>query len=64
MPHGKKAGERCAHLTSDNACALFGRPERPQFCIDLSPSQSMCGDSAADAMAILARWEQQTRPGG
>lgn len=62
MPNGKPAGERCVHLTPELACALFGRPERPQFCVDLAPSESMCGDSAEQAIAILTRWEQETRP--
>ncbi len=28
MPEGKPAGERCLHLTVDNLCDLFGKPER------------------------------------
>jgi hypothetical protein len=62
MPKGKQAGERCVHLTDDQRCALFGQPERPQFCIDLRPQPDMCGTSAAEAMAILQRWERDTRP--
>ncbi|MCA8951232.1 MAG: YkgJ family cysteine cluster protein [Planctomycetes bacterium] len=62
MPHGKRAGERCVHLTADEACALFDRPERPQFCRNLQPSPAMCGDDRGQALAILARWEAETRP--
>ena len=62
MPDGKRAGERCVHLTPDNRCALFGRSERPRFCVELRPSAAMCGDSDADAMRILTTWEEQTRP--
>ena len=63
MPEGKRAGERCVHLDAHNRCALFGKPERPQFCVDLRAEPSMCGDSDEEAMAILRRWEQLTKPG-
>lgn len=62
MPHGKPAGVRCVQLTSDNQCQLFGDPRRPQVCISLRPSQEMCGESAAGAMAYLRILEQQTVP--
>ncbi|MEE4465596.1 YkgJ family cysteine cluster protein, partial [Azotobacter chroococcum] len=32
MPLGKPAGERCLHLSVDNLCALFDKPERPAVC--------------------------------
>jgi hypothetical protein len=62
MPHGKRAGERCVHLDANNLCALFGHPDRPAFCAAIAAEPAMCGDSAAAAMAILAAWEQATRP--
>lgn len=62
MPNGKLAGERCVHLTQDQRCALFGQPERPQFCRELRPQAEMCGATAEEAMAILQRWERDTRP--
>lgn len=62
MPNGKRAGERCVHLDSANRCALFGRPERPPWCSDLRAEHAMCGDDDAEALAILTRLEQQTRP--
>ena len=62
MPNGKRAGERCVHLDAANRCLLFGQPTRPQFCIDLRAEPAMCGDSDAEAFAILARMEQATRP--
>jgi hypothetical protein len=64
MPGGKPAGVRCAQLTPDNRCAIFGRPERPAVCVGLRPSPEMCGASAAEAMIWLERLEQETRPGG
>ncbi|HMQ35652.1 MAG TPA: YkgJ family cysteine cluster protein [Chloroflexaceae bacterium] len=64
MPGGKPAGVRCAQLTADNRCAIFGRPERPAVCAGLRPSPEMCGQSAAEAVAILLQLELATRPGG
>ena len=26
--------QRCQYLTSEGLCALYGKPERPQFCAD------------------------------
>lgn len=62
MPHGKRAGERCVHLDAQNLCQLFGKPERPRFCGDLKAEPSMCGNSDAEAMAILNALERATRP--
>jgi Fe-S-cluster containining protein len=62
MPEGKVAGERCVHLDPENRCRIFGQPERPRFCAELAPSEQMCGDGPAEAMRILERLEQLTRP--
>ena len=62
LPDGKPAGVRCPHLTVDVLCALFGLPERPATCVSLRPEPEMCGDSAEQALATLARWETLTRP--
>jgi Fe-S-cluster containining protein len=62
MPHGKRAGERCVHLDDTNACRIFGRPERPQFCSDLMPEPAMCGANAAEALALLTALEHATQP--
>ncbi len=62
MPEGKPAGVRCVQLTTDNRCKLFGRPERPAVCINLQPSEDMCGCSDAEALMLLARLEWATRP--
>jgi uncharacterized protein len=63
MPHGKPAGIPCVQLLPDLKCALFGRPERPAFCVGLQPSVSMCGAQREDALRILAELEIATRPG-
>lgn len=62
MPHGKLAGERCAHLLPDARCELYGKPERPAVCRTLRPSFAMCGESAEQAFAYLVRLEALTRP--
>jgi uncharacterized protein len=62
MPVGKPAGVRCAQLTPDNRCALFGRPERPPVCASLRPSAEMCGASDAEALTNLMRLELATAP--
>lgn len=61
MPGGKPAGVRCAQLTPDNRCRLFGLPERPAVCASLRPSREMCGDSADHAYQYLWLLELQTR---
>jgi len=62
MPEGKPAGVRCLHLTQDEKCALFGRPERPRFCQTLRPQPEMCGSCRSEAMAILESLEKDTEP--
>jgi Fe-S-cluster containining protein len=62
MPAGKPAGVRCVHLTADLRCAIFGQPDRPDVCGRLRPMPDMCGASAAEAMANIARLEAATAP--
>lgn len=62
MPGGKPAGVRCVQLDEDNRCRVFGRPERPAFCIGLQPSPDMCGESREQAMIWLTRLEKATAP--
>ena len=62
MPDGKPAGVRCAQLTANNRCAIFGRPERPAFCAGLRPGPEMCGTNRDEALAWLTRLESLTRP--
>lgn len=64
MPEGKPAGVRCAQLTSENLCAIFGSALRPKVCSSLQPSLEMCGTDDAEAFDTLCHWEEETRPGG
>jgi hypothetical protein len=61
MPKGKPPGVRCARLTAENLCELFGRPERPTVCRDLKPELEMCGGDAEEATAKLWSLEEATR---
>jgi len=62
MPHGKPAGVACVQLQPDLRCALFGKPERPAFCVSLRPSEEMCGAKREDALARLDAMERATAP--
>jgi len=62
MPQGKPADVRCAQLTVDLRCALFGRPERPACCSGLRPSLEMCGETREHALAWLRDLERRTLP--
>jgi len=62
MPEGKPAGVRCVQLDEENRCMIFGLPERPAVCGQLSPSLEMCGASREAAMLFLARLESDTQP--
>jgi hypothetical protein len=62
MPLGKPAGVRCVQLTDDDRCALFDKPERPAVCVNLQPTQEMCGRTAREAYAYLTLLEQATTP--
>ena len=63
MPAGKRAGERCAHLTGENLCALYHNPERPQVCSDFPPAPDTCGGSFDEAIALMDEMERATAPG-
>ena len=62
MPHGKPAGIPCVQLLPDLRCGLFGKPERPEVCVSLRPTESMCGPNREAALAHLAGLELATRP--
>lgn len=65
MPQGKPAGVPCVQLDQQLRCKLFGLPERPAVCRQLSPSIEMCGpgdDGGRHATRYLARLEQATAP--
>ena len=64
MPNGKPAGVRCNQLNDENACKIFGQPERPTFCASLQPSIEMCNETREQAIFWLTHLENLTRPNG
>jgi Fe-S-cluster containining protein len=60
MPDGKKAGERCIQLDSNNLCLLFGLPQRPELCDRFKADVDVCGDSNELALENLIHLEQIT----
>ena len=65
MPQGKPAGIRCANLTDQNECVLYGRKERPAFCLGWQPMAEVCGHAFEEAMSRIAALEHATaRPPG
>jgi uncharacterized protein len=61
MPHGKPAGVACVQLDENFACKLFGKPERPGFCVGLQASEEMCGNSREKAINWLSELEVLTK---
>jgi uncharacterized protein len=53
MKKGKKAGERCSHLTDQYKCDIFNSPLRPVVCKSFKPELLICGNSREEAMQIL-----------
>jgi uncharacterized protein len=62
MPKGKPAGVKCIQLTDENKCLLFEDPNRPQVCINLRPSEEMCGETYENAFSYLTFLEEATKP--
>ncbi len=57
MPNGKPAGTPCIHLLPNGYCALFGKPERPQVCLDFKAEKYICGDTREEAYKTIADLE-------
>ncbi|HRA65659.1 MAG TPA: proteinase inhibitor [Caldilinea sp.] len=62
MPDGKPAGVRCAQLSDDNRCLIFGQSTRPAACNALRPTAEMCGATFEEAMIYLTWLEAVTTP--
>lgn len=60
MPLGKPAGERCLHLSVENLCALFGKPERPSVCGGFKADPEVCGHDRDEAIRIIGWLERVT----
>ena len=62
MSGGKAAGITCVQLDAQKRCRLFGQAQRPDVCGALQPSVDICGESAAQAMELIAALEVATEP--
>lgn len=62
MPEGKKSGERCVHLDTQNRCTIFTDPRRPKACADFKAEKAICGDSYEQAYSNLIALEDATLP--
>jgi len=62
MPNGKPAGVRCIQLTENGMCKIFGTDERPDVCVNLKPSDEMCGQGPDAALSFLNMLELATTP--
>ncbi|MFY8272703.1 YkgJ family cysteine cluster protein [Pseudoalteromonas sp. SSDWG2] len=60
MPEGKKAGERCVQLDTNNLCKLFGDPSRPKVCLEFVATEDVCGANNAQAMWRITQLEALT----
>jgi hypothetical protein len=60
MPNGKPAGTRCANLNDRNECTLYGKAERPAFCLGWQPAFEVCGHAFEEAMTRITILERAT----
>lgn len=60
MPHGKPAGTRCANLNDRNECTLYGKANRPGFCLGWQPMSEVCGRAFEEAMSRITTLERAT----
>lgn len=60
MPQGKPAGMRCAQLSAQFRCLIFGDAERPAVCSAFQAEPAICGQDREDAVRILGWLEQAT----
>lgn len=60
MPSGKPAGVRCANLDERNECTLYGKAERPAFCLGWQPMSEVCGQAFDEAVACITAMERAT----
>ena len=60
MPHGKPAGAWCANLNARNECTLYGKAERPAFCLGWQPMPEVCGRTFKEALTCITALERAT----
>ena len=53
MPNGKKAGQRCIHLSEDLLCQIYDHPDKPEVCTSFRYDKQVCGNNAEEAFSNL-----------
>ncbi len=61
MPQGKPAGQVCIQLDQHGLCRLYGEAARPAVCEHFLATSDVCGETASQALQLLARLEFLTR---
>jgi hypothetical protein len=49
-------------LDAQKRCRLFGLAQRPEACGALQPAADICGETAEQAMVLIAALELATEP--
>jgi hypothetical protein len=62
MPGGKPAGVHCVNLDDAGLCRVWNTPDYPEVCRKFAPQRWVCGDSAEEALRLIAALERDTRP--
>lgn len=62
MPNGKRAGEKCIHLSESNLCSIFNDPSRPNVCGSFQANIDICGKDREEAVSLIRWFEKQTNP--
>jgi hypothetical protein len=62
MPDGKPAGVRCVNLDDGGRCRVWGTAQYPDVCRGFRPLPDVCGETAEQALALIAALERATRP--
>lgn len=62
MPSGKPAGVCCVNLDAEGKCRVWGTPDYPAVCRGFKPEPGACGESAEEALRLIAGMERATRP--
>ncbi|MDI6873268.1 YkgJ family cysteine cluster protein [Candidatus Solincola sp.] len=57
----KPAGARCPHLTAENLCSLWKKPERPRVCSAFMPDPAFCGSSFEEALKLMGELERESQ---
>ncbi|KMT66154.1 hypothetical protein [Catenovulum maritimum] len=57
----KPAGVRCQHLSQENTCLIFNKPERPKVCSEFKACDWICGQGADNALQVLIDLESATQ---